>query len=98
MSVMCFCSMFASSKVFKYFVMSKKVISSLSVEDLEVLSDLATYLLSLKAKKSVSPVHDIDGYCPPEFYLCTESVIFTREELAVLKKLKHLHLLRYDTK
>lgn len=46
---------------FKYFVMSKKVISSLSVEDLEVLSDMATYLLSLKAKKSVSPVHDIEG-------------------------------------
>lgn len=73
--------------------MSKKVISSLSVEDLEVLSDMATYLLSLKAKKSVSPVHDIVGYCPPVFYLCTESVIFSRDELAVLKKLKHLHLL-----
>lgn len=78
--------------------MSKKVISSLSVDDLEVLSDMATYLLSLKSKKSVSPVHDIDGYTPPEFYLCTESVIFSREELAVLKKLKHLHILRYDTK
>lgn len=84
--------------LFKIFHMSKEVISSLSVEDLELLSDMATYLLSLKAKKSVSPVHDIDGYCPPEFYLCTESVIFTREELSVLKKLKHLHLLRYDTK
>lgn len=68
--------------------MSKKVISSLSVDDLVVLSDMATYILSLKAKKSVSPV----------FYLCTESVIFRRDELAVLKKLKHLHILRYDTK
>lgn len=78
--------------------MSKKVISSLSFEDFEVLSDMATYLLSLKAKKSVSPVHDIEGYNPPDFFLCTESVIFSRDELAVLKKLKHLHLLRYDTK
>ena len=53
--------------------MSKKVISSLSAEDLELLSDM-------------------------DFFLCTESVIFSRDELAVLKKLKHLHLLRYDTK
>lgn len=78
--------------------MSKKVISSLSVDDLVVLSDMATYILSLKAKYSVSPVQDIEGYNPPVFYLCTESVIFSREELAVLKKLKHLHILRYDTK
>lgn len=81
--------------LFKIFNMSKKVISSLSVEDLELLSDMASYLLCLKVKKSVSPVHDIDGYCPPEFYLCTESVIFTREELDVLKKLKHLHVIEY---
>ena len=75
--------------------MSKKVISSLSVKDLEVLSDMATYLLSLKAKKSVSPVHDIEGYKPPELFLCTESVVFSREEPAVLKKLKHLHAVEY---
>lgn len=75
--------------------MSKKVISSLSVEDLEVLSDMATYLLSLKAKKSVSPVRVIEGYNPPDLYLCTESVVFCREELAVLKKLKHLHVIEY---
>ena len=75
--------------------MSKKVISSLSVDDLEVLSDMATYLLSLKSKKSVSPVHDIEGYNPPDLYLCTESVVFSREELAVLKKLKHLHVVVY---
>lgn len=80
---------------FKIFHMSKKVISSLSVEDLEVLSDMATYLLSLKAKKSVSPVHDIEGYNPPDLFLCTESVVFSREELAVLKKLKHLHVIEY---
>lgn len=75
--------------------MSIKVISSLSVEDLEVLSDMATYLLSLKVKKSVSPVHDIEGYNPPDLFLCTESVVFCREELAVLKKLKHLHVFDY---
>lgn len=81
--------------LFKFFHMSKKVISSLSVEDLEVLSDMATYLLSLKAKKSVSPVHDIEGYTPPDLFLCTESVVFSSEELAVLKKLKHLHVIEY---
>lgn len=75
--------------------MSKKVISSLSVEDLEVLSDMATYLLSLKAKKSFSPVHDIEGYNPPDLYFCIESVVFSCEELAVLKKLKHLHVVEY---
>lgn len=78
--------------------MSKNVISSLSVEDLEVLSDMATYLLSLKAKKSVSPVHDIEGHNPPVFFLCTESVVFSLEELAVLKKLKHLHVVSYGIK
>lgn len=81
--------------LFKIFYMSKKIISSLSVEDLETLSDMATYLLSLKAKKSVSPVHDIEGYNPPDFYLCTESVVFSREEIAVLKKLKHLRVIQY---
>ena len=75
--------------------MSKKVISFLSIEDFEVLSDMATYLLSLKSKKSVSHVHDIEGYNPPELFLCTESVVFRREELAVLKKLKHLHIVEY---
>lgn len=61
----------------------KKVISSLSVEDLEVLSDMATYLL------------DIEGYKRLDYYLCTESVVFTSDELAVLKKLKHLHVVEY---
>lgn len=75
--------------------MSKKVISSLSVVDLEVLSDLASYLLNIKSKKSVSPVHDIEGSNPPELFLCTEPVFFYREELAVLKKLKHLHVVDY---
>lgn len=78
--------------------MSKKVISSLSVDDFEVLSDMATYLLSLKAKKSVSPVHGVEGYNPPDFFLCTEHVIFSREEFAVLKKLKHLHVVQYGNK
>ncbi len=76
--------------------MSIKVISSFSVEDFEVLSDMATYLLSLKAKKSVSPVHDIKGYKSPDLFLCTESVVFSLEELLVLKKLEHLHFIDYD--
>lgn len=80
---------------FKIFHMSKKVISSLSVEDFEVLSDMATYLLSLKSKKSVTPAHDIQGNNPLDLFLCTESVIFSREELVVLKKLKYLHVIEY---
>lgn len=37
--------------------MSAKVISSLDVDDFKVLSDMATYLLSIKANKSVSCFH-----------------------------------------
>lgn len=70
----------------------------MSVEDLEVLSDMATYLLGLKAKKSVSPFQSSVCSVSNEFYLACEPVVFTHEELAVLKKLKHLHILRYDTK
>lgn len=76
--------------------MSLKILSSLDIEDLEVLSDLATHLLSLKAKKSSHRNHV--PFCTnyPELYFCTEPVVFTIEELRVLKKLKHLHLLEYE--
>lgn len=76
--------------------MSKKILSSLDIEDFEVLSDLATHLLSLKAKKSSHRNHV--PFCTqyPELYICTEPVVFTIEELRVLKKFKHLHLLEYE--
>lgn len=76
--------------------MSKKILSSLDIEDFEVLSDLATHLLSLKAKMSSHRNHV--PFCTqyPELYICTEPVVFTIEELRVLKKFKHLHLLEYE--
>lgn len=78
--------------------MSLKILSSLDIEDLEVLSDMATHILSLKAKKSLHRNHV--PFCTqyPELYLCTEPVVFTIEEIRVLKKLKHLHLLEYEKK
>lgn len=70
--------------------MSAKVISSLDVDDFKVLSDMATYLLSIKAKKSVSCFH---SGVRSEFFLSSEPVIFSIRELEVLKKLKHFTLL-----
>lgn len=78
--------------------MSKKFISSLSIEDLKVLSDMATYLLSLHGKKSLSSFHSAIVSKSNEFFLVTESVVFCAEEIAVLKKLKHLHILSYEKK
>ena len=78
--------------------MSKKVISSLSDEDLEVLSDMSAYLLSLHGKKSVSSVPCSMVSKSNAFFLVTESVVFCAEEIAVLKKLKHLHVLSYEKK
>lgn len=56
---------------------------------------MATYLLSIKAKKSVSCFH---LGVRSEFFLSSEPVIFSIRELEVLKKLKHLHVLSYDKK
>ena len=75
--------------------MSKKVISSLSVEDLKVLSDMASYLLSLHGRKSVSSFHSAIVSKYNEFFRVTESVVFCAEEIAVLKKLKYLHVVEY---
>lgn len=78
--------------------MSKKVILSLSDEDLKILSDMATYLLSLHGIKSVSPFHSAIVSKSNAAFLATESVVFCAEEIAVLKKLKHLHVLSYEKK
>lgn len=75
--------------------MSAKVISSLDIDDFKVLSDMATYFLSIKAKKSVSCFH---SGVRSEFFLSSEPVIFSIRELEVLKKLKHLHVLSYGKK
>lgn len=70
--------------------MSAKFISSLDIDDFKVLSDMATYLLSINAKKSVSCFR---SGVRSEFFSFSEPVIFSVRELEVLKKLKYLHVL-----
>lgn len=64
--------------------MNKKIISSLSFSDFEHLHDLAFYLLSIKADKYTSPLSGED------YFINAEPVAFSVEDLALLKKLKHL--------
>lgn len=59
---------------------------------------MASYLLSLHGKKSLSSFHSAIVSQSNEFFLVTESVVFCAEEIAVLKKLKHLHVLSYEKK
>jgi tetratricopeptide (TPR) repeat protein len=58
-----------------------------AIEALEHLSELASYLLSIKADKQVSPLSGID------YFINAEPIAFSVEDLALLKKLKHLHVL-----
>lgn len=71
---------------------SKKVVTSLSFEDFEHLSELSCYLLSIKADKFVSP------FSGEDYFVNSEPVAFSVEDLALLKKLKHLDLLSYGKK
>lgn len=72
--------------------MDRLIISSLSVEDFEHLSELACYLLSIKADKFIGPLSG------EYYFINSEPVSFSVEDLALLKKLKHLHVLSYDKK
>lgn len=72
--------------------MDKKIISSLSFRDFEHLSELASYLLSVKVEKYLSPISGVD------YFINSEPVAFSDLDLALLKKLKHLHVLSYDKK
>lgn len=72
--------------------MNKKLVTSLSFRDFEHLSELACYLLSIKVEKYSSPLSGED------YFINSEPVAFSVEDLALLKKLKHLHLLSYDKK
>lgn len=72
--------------------MDKKIITSLSAEDFEHLSALACYLLSIKTDKFTSPLSGED------YFINTEHVVFSVEDLVLLKKLKHLHVLSYGKK
>lgn len=71
---------------------SKELVTSLSSQDFEHLSELACYLLSIKADKFISPLSGED------YFINSEPVAFSVEDLALLKKLKHLHVLSYDKK
>lgn len=72
--------------------MNKKLVTSLSSEDFELLSELASYLLSIKADKYTSP------FSGEDYFINSEPVAFSIRDLALLKKLKHLHVLSYDKK
>ena len=71
---------------------SKNIVTSLSYEDFEHLSELASYLLSIKADKFSSP------FSGEDYFMNSEPVAFSLEDLALLKKLKHLHILSYGKK
>lgn len=72
--------------------MNKKLVTSLSFRDFEHLSELARYLLSIKVEKYLSPLSGED------YFINSEPVVFSDSDLALLKKLKHLHVLSYDKK
>lgn len=72
--------------------MNKKLVTSLSFRDFEYLSELACYLLSIKVEKYLSPLSGED------YFINSEPVAFSDSDLALLKKLKHLHVLSYDKK
>lgn len=77
--------------------MDKVIISSLTADDFEKLSLIAAYLLKLKAKKETfSSSTPCSKY--KDYFVSTEPCILTVEELRLLKKLKHLHILSYDKK
>lgn len=76
--------------------MYKFIISSLTDDDFERLSSLATYLLKLKAKKETFSVSNVSCSKYKEYFVSTEPCILTVEELKLLKKLKHLHILSHD--
>lgn len=71
---------------------SKKLVTSLSFEDFEHLSELACYLLSIKSYKFTSPVSGED------YFINSEPIAFSINDLVLLEKLKHLHVLSYGKK
>lgn len=80
------------SKKFIFSFSSEKLVTSLSFEDFERLSELACYLLSIKVDKYISP------FSGEDYFINSEPVAFSVEDLALLKKLKHLHVLSYGKK
>lgn len=76
--------------------MDKVIISSLTGDDFERLSSLATYLLRLNLKKERFSVSNVSCSEYEYYFASTEPCILTVEELRLLKKLKNLHILSYD--
>lgn len=76
--------------------MDKVIISSLTSEDLERLSYMASYLLQLDFRKKHSSSACSSHSKYNDYYVTTEDCVLTVEEFELLKKLKHLHILSYD--
>lgn len=72
--------------------MDKVIISSLTAKDFQQLYSLSSYLLNIKCEKDFSPLSG------DTFFVSTEPVAFSVEDLALLKRLKHLHIFSYDKK
>lgn len=70
--------------------MDKVIVTSLTAKDFEQLHSLSLYLLNIKCKKDFSPLSG------DTFFVSTEPVAFSVEDLALLKRLKHLHIFSYD--
>lgn len=78
--------------------MDRVIISSLSAEDIERLSYMASYLLQLNFVKKHSSSSPSPCSKYTDYYVTTEDCVLTVEEFELLKKLKHLHILSYDKK
>lgn len=71
---------------------SEEIVTSLSSQDFEHLAELASYLLSIKVDRFTSP------FSGEYYFISFGPIAFSIEDLALLKKLKHLHVLSYDKK
>lgn len=78
--------------------MDKVIISSLSAEDIERLSYMASYLLQLNFERKVSSSSPSPLSKSKDYYVTREDCVLTVEEYELLKKLKHLHVLYYGKK
>lgn len=78
--------------------MDRVIISSLTAEDIERLTYMASYLLQLNFVKKHSSCSPSSYSKCNDYYVTTEDCVLTVEEFELLKKLKHLHILSYDKK
>lgn len=69
--------------------MDKIIFSSLTFDDLRQLVSLSSYLLSIDTEKDKSSISDED------YFITTEPLAFSVDDIALLRKLKHLHCLKF---